>query len=157
MEIRTIVCAGRIKKIILIVLIVAIIIGCFFAIYVVRNIKYRAEGMANILEKTSDTKADLTEYIVYGTHLNLKGEICDKLEDVKEINLVFAHLDRTQEKVRLNYEVEDEKIIFSTSSLINKGINLERLDIEKHYLLIEVQYEERKSKYYSIENKTKYN
>lgn len=147
---------SKIRLIVLIILLLIIILGLFLVVYFVKYEKYKKDGMLSIFNKIETTKASLTEYIVYGTHLNIKGEINQKLENVSHVNLVFSYLDGTEKKLKLDYEELDSKITFSTSDLINMGIDLEDLAIDKHYLLIEVEYGKRKKNYYSIENKTKY-
>ena len=147
---------SKVKVIILVLLVTSVFISLLYSIYVIKNAKYKKDGMISIFDKVQINQANLTEYIVYGTHLNIKGEIEEKPEDINEVNLVFAYLDGTEKKIDLNYEATENALKFYTSDLINTGIDLEDLKIEKHYLLIEVKYGDDKTNYYSIRNKTEY-
>ena len=91
-----------------------------------------------IFDSIEPTEASLTEYIVYGTHLNIKGELIDNLSNVKDVNLVLAGLSGENRNIELNYERTANGISFYTSELINEGIDLETLSIDKHFMLIEV-------------------
>ncbi len=63
-----------------------------------QNKTEKEETFSNI----ESLNASLTEYIVYGTHLNIKGKILDRLEDVKNVNLVMKS-DAKEEKIELEY------------------------------------------------------
>lgn len=73
------------------------------------------------------------------------------------MNLVLAKINEKEEKVKLKYERNENGITFCTSDLINDGIYLEELSLDKKYLLVEVQLEKNVKKYYTIENETEYN
>lgn len=139
---------------IFIILLILIIAGVLYLIYSYKE--YNKNGMEKIFGKVEEKVANLTEYIVYGTHLNLKGTIDDELSNVTSVNLILAKIDGTEEKVKLQYEENVQGILFYTSDLINKGIDLEKISLNKHYMIIEVQYEKNDRKYYTIENKTEY-
>ena len=144
------------KKRIIIVFLVLILIGILSTCIIILNSKNKEE-IENILQSSEIKNAELTEYIVYGTHLNIKGEVKEDAKKVKEVNLIFASTEGKEEKVKLNYEVEKGKIKFSTSNLLNEGINLEKINIDKYIMLIEIQSGTiSKAKRYSIQNKTNY-
>ena len=65
---------GIASKIILGILIILIILIALFSIYIVQNDKISKIELEEILLKVEEEEANLTEYIVYGTHLNLKGD-----------------------------------------------------------------------------------
>lgn len=106
-------------------------------------------------EVENNVNANLTKYIIYGTHLNLEGEIQDNLSEVKSANLILMGISGREQKIPLQFEESRGKLIFTTSKLINTGINLEKIEIDKYYLVIEVQYGNKK-KTYSIQNQTRY-
>lgn len=141
------------KRIILALLLLLIIAGIAFGIYA---FTYSETGMKSIFGKVQEKNANLTEFIIYGTHLNLKGEINEKTPELKNVNLVFATLDGEDEKIKLKFEEEEGKITFSTTDLLNEGIDLETIKINKHYMLIELEYGKKETKYYSIQNATEY-
>ena len=140
------------KRIILALLLLLIIAGIAFGIYA---FTYSETGMKSIFGKVQEKNANLTEFIINGTHLNLKGEINEKTPELKNVNLVFATLDGEDEKIKLKFE-EEGKITFSTTDLLNEGIDLETIKINKHYMLIELEYGKKETKYYSIQNATEY-
>lgn len=116
-----------INKILLILII--LIIG--FLVYIVKNNQSNKMAIEEILSEVENIEANLNEYIVYGTHLNIKGEIKDSIKDIKQINLVLAEKDDKEEKIALKYEQNGDKISFYTSELINRGIDLEKVSVRK--------------------------
>lgn len=140
------------KNIVIIILIILIIVVAFIAVMVIR----RKASMEKIFGKIENINAYLTEYIVYGPHLNIKGEIRENIYNVKEVNLIFVDFEGKEEKLALNYQETEKGVEFYTSDLINEGIDLEGLGIGNNYCLIEVKYGKRDTKLYSIENKTEY-
>lgn len=111
--------------------------------------------MEKIFGKVEEKSADLTEYIIYGTHLNIKGRIQDEISNINKVNLILSNIDGKEEKINLKYKEDGGILEFYTSDLINDGINLEKIPVNKHYMIIEVEYG-KKTKYYTIENKTDY-
>lgn len=145
------------KKIIVILLLILIILGAVFAIYKMQETKVTKDHEKEIFESLEITEVDLTEYVVYGTHLNIKGELKEILPNVKGVSLVLAGVSGERKNIKVDYEIAPDKISFSTSSLINEGIDLESLNIDKHYILLEVSYgEKNEKKNYSIKNGTEY-
>ena len=69
------------KNIVIIILIILIIVVAFIAVMVIR----RKASMEKIFGKIENINAYLTEYIVYGPHLNIKGEIRENIYNVKEV------------------------------------------------------------------------
>ena len=132
-----------------------------FIIFVVAYIAYfmveKVNGVKSIFQNIEDNEASLTEYIVYGTHLNIKGSLDIEKTDIKSVNLCFRTVDEEKNKeIGLKYENTSNGIIFYTSKLINEGIDLEDIDEETYYLFVKVEYKDDLNKYYSINNKTKY-
>ncbi len=70
-----------------IVIVIAIVI---FVFYLVKLNKEDKESLNHIFAEIDSQNANLTEYIIYGTHLNLKGEIIENIENLKNIKLIIA-------------------------------------------------------------------
>lgn len=59
--------------------------------------------------------------------------------------------------INTEFKYKDGTITFSTSGLINSGIDLEKLSIDEYYILIKITYSNSDIKYYSLQNSTPYN
>lgn len=111
------------------------------AVFVVLNMNVELKSkdvMKEIFETIEVPQANLTEYIVYGTHLSIKGELATELSNVKNVKLVFEGLSGANKEINLNYERTSQGITFSTSELLNEGIDLETMNIDKYFMLIGV-------------------
>lgn len=145
------------RKLIFILIIIVVILGVIFAVAKIGQTKVQKDHMKEIFESLEIAEAELTEYVVYGTHLNLKGELKETTEGVNSVNLLLSDLSGEKKNVKVDYEIAPDRISFSTSDIINEGIDLEDLSIDKHYVLLEISYgEKNQKKYYSIKNGTKY-
>ena len=114
--------------------------------------------------------ANVSRYIVYGTHLNLEGDIdlpedsevsaegetADKEENVKNAEVVARNVSGDEVAIKTTYTQENGKLSFSTLGEINTGLDLESLDVTDYCLLLKVQYENDETKYYSLVNNTEY-
>ena len=65
----------KILTVIITMLISILVVLIAFVMYKVVNNNKSKKGVENILSQTETNNAIITEYIVYGTHLSLKGEI----------------------------------------------------------------------------------
>lgn len=141
------------KKIIsLITIIIIIIIALITSIIYIYNKDQERKIFSNIEQQL----ADINKYTVYGTHLNLSGSIQNiDLQNIKEVNLIFKINTNDSTSIKLNYKIENNELFLNTSELINKGIDLEKLEEHQYYLFIEIKYNEQ-TKYYSLSNKTNY-
>ena len=138
-------------KIVLIIITAIILCMAYSTVNTVRGIK---EVFAKI-EK--DREAELSEYIVYGTHLNIKGNLKLDNLNIKAVSLAFNTINGKNEKeVNLKHDINEEGIIFSSSELINEGIDLEKIDIDTYYIFIKIQFLDDTYKYYTIRNNTEY-
>lgn len=145
------------RLIFILIIIILIIVGSVFAISKIEQVKNEKNHEKEIFESLELSEANLTQYIVYGTHLNLKGELKEAIQDVNSVNLLLSGLSGEKKNVKVDYEIAPDKISFSTSNLINEGIDLEDLSVDKHYVLLEISCgEKNQKKYYSIKNGTKY-
>lgn len=142
------------KNFLIIALTIILILGIAFLGLMIIKDKENQEETQSILDKVEIQKADILEYIVYGTHWNLKGAITKEGEEIEAVNLVLDGKSGKEEKVSLTYEIKDNKIEFWTSELLNEGIDLESLEINNYIVLLELKG--KKSKFYLLENKTDY-
>lgn len=145
-----------ILKAMMTIFIILIIIIIAFLVYRINNDKLMEKNIEHIFSEVEAKEANLTEYVVYGTKLNIKGEIEESIEAISSINLVLAGPKDENKKVKLNYNVLDNKISFYTSDLINVGIDLEDIKIGKYYMIVEVEYGKNLKKSYTIKNETEY-
>lgn len=134
------------------ILLILIILIVAFSLYIFVSDK---NGMEKLFSKVEEEEAILTEYIVYGTHLNIKGELKTETAGIKGVNLVFATTGEDEKKIKLKFEFDEGEVKFNTSDLINTGIDLEDMAQNKYYMLIELEYQ-KEAKYFSIKNSTEY-
>lgn len=120
------------KKVLAIILIFTITILC--GLYFYKKYKFQI-FIHNIKEYVN-----LEDYYIYGNHLNIKIN-----NNTKE-KLILKSIDN-----ELEYEliIEDNKNVLSKN--INEGINLEKIDNGKYYLLIK-----KGNNYYGIKNNSNY-
>ena len=124
----------------LVVLIIFIIFG-----YLYINRDKKAYEDINDLNITQDKLGIINDYYIYGNHFNIRGSI-DIDNDITNYKLVLKNKDK---EIDLDCNFDD--INFFTSDLINKGVNLDKLDIGTYYLLIKDN-----DKYYNLKNNTDY-
>ena len=149
------------KKIIIILIILAILGGGGYYYY--QNIYLPAQKPTLEVEKNS---AKISKYYIYGTHLNLEGEI-------KKINANFEDLDLIMwnpkngkiKKFEINYKKNVNNVNFNISDEINNGIYLDNITKGNYRLYLRFKYEESKKdsnkkettyKYYPLDNTTTY-
>lgn len=107
---------------------------------------------------TSNT-ANVTKYIVYGTHFNLEGTIdITKISGISIdcVDLIAKNINGDELIIPANYNYSGNTLSFSSCDELNSGLNLEGLDINKYFLLLKVIYSNSDVKYYSLANATKY-
>lgn len=132
----------------LIILIILIAVGYFIYVNYINAVpKLQVE----------EEKANITEYHVYGNHLNLTGELEITDKNYKDIKLLLYNGD--QKDIDITTSIEDGKIIFTTSDYLNEGIYLDDIQKGTYYTFIKVTYEKEDKeeiKYYILNNKTDY-
>ena len=119
-------------------------------------------------------KAEIEEYYVYGTSLNIKGSLTLENINYEEIDLVLYNEDlklkkeETAEKrftkIPIIVETKDKTITFYISELINDGLYLDKIKKGNYTLFIRTTHKETieeeeiiSYKYYSLDNNTEYN
>lgn len=125
-------------------------------IYTILLSKYKETRTRNIFSNLEETEAYLTEYIVYGTHLRIKGNLSIDNENIQSVSLCLQTINEKDIEKELKYINADNGIEFYTSELINEGIDLEQISVNEYYAIIKVKYLNNKAKYYSIKNDTEY-
>ena len=138
------------------ILILIILFIALISIYTILLSKYKETRTRNIFANLEEVEASLTEYIVYGTHLRIKGNLAIDNENIQSISLCLQTINEKDIEKELKYINDNNGIEFYTSELINEGIDLEQIDVNEYYAIIKVKYLNNKVKYYSIKNNTEY-
>lgn len=125
-----------------------------FIITIILSYIYRSFEFNNFKNKIEDEFINLDEFYIYGTHLNIKGSSNINFKNISDVKLLLKSKD-DEIRYELNYNL-DNYLIFSLSSNINEGINLEKLNNGNYYVLLEI-INNKDKKYYSFKNNTKYN
>ena len=134
-----------------------IIILALLIAYIAYLMIYRVSSIKDIFEGIETKEALISEYIVYGTHLNIKGSLDIENSNIDKVSLALKTINtEDQSEISMNYEKTPNGIEFSTSDLINEGINLEEMTTNTYYLFVKVDYNNNTSKYYSLKNDTDY-
>ena len=112
--------------------------------------------ISDILNIIEEKQASVSRYVVYGTHMNIEGNIDINNSEIKDTNIVLKKVVGDELVIDTTYEYENGKLSFSTLKEINKGLNLEGLNIENYFVLLKVSYSNGEVKYYSLKNDTEY-
>ncbi|MBO7700108.1 MAG: N-acetylmuramoyl-L-alanine amidase [Eubacteriaceae bacterium] len=92
----------------------------------------------SISAMAEDENGKITFFTRFGTTLNLEGEVSVKDMDVKDVKLVMTD-DRAMYSLPCEYELKGRKVSFTTSELINGGIQLEALPEGSWVMLLRVE------------------
>lgn len=115
----------------------------------------QVEEILRVVEKNNH--ASISRYIVYGTHLNLEGNIQFTGDNqIKKAEVIAKDLSGKEIVIDSEYTYEDNLLSFSTLKEINIGLNLEKLDVIDHYILLKIEFANDETKYYSMSNDTEY-
>ena len=111
--------------------------------------------------KVEEEKAIISEYYIYGDHLNIKGTL--EIEDMTYQKICLSLYDGKEDKdIEIISSNDGKNINFYLSEYINDGYYLDSLDRGNYYLFIKLIYENSEDKeqpvikYYSLNNNTKY-
>ena len=107
-----------------------------------------------------EEKAYISDYYVYGNHLNMTGflEINDK--SYKEIKLTMYNGE--DKDIDLLAEIKDNKVNFYLSEYVNEGLYLDEIERGTYYLFLKLIYDDSEKedkdivKYYVLSNDTEY-
>lgn len=143
-------------KKICIVLILLILLIIIFLTYISNDRKY-----FNYEKITPEAKkANISEYYIYGNHLNIKGSL--KITDMNYINISLVLYNKETKDININFSNKNEKIEFNISEYINNGLYLDSIPRGNYKLFLKVTYQnpgdnkKQIVKYYSLKNNTKY-
>lgn len=153
-----------IKKRKLLIVIVIIFILLVSLIYALKNTKSSKEIKDLTKELFFSTESELVninKYIVYGTHLNIYGRLDIDLTNVNinDVKIVLKDIEGTEIPFNVEYNIDENGIIFSTSNEINGGINLEEIKKGKYYITLKINssiLSIQSNKYYLLDNTTEY-
>lgn len=113
-------------------------------------------SIAEIIDIIERGQAEVSRYIVYGTHLNIEGSFKITNDEIDTAEIVAKKSNGEEIIVNTTYEYENGELSFSTLDKINKGLDLESLDVGNYYMLLKVTSSNGKIYYYSLSNKTEY-
>ena len=142
------------KKLIKVVFILLILVLLGYFIYV----NYIKEVIPK--KETEEELASISEYFIYGNHLNIKGSL--EITDKNYQSIVLTLYNGKDKDIKVNTEIEDNKINFNTFKYINEGIYLDDLERGTYYLFLKLTYENPEEqekpieKYYILKNETNY-
>ena len=111
---------------------------------------------SEIFNDIGSSAAKISEYIVYGTHLNLEGTLNISNSSIDNVKLILKSKDNEDISILTKYTIEDSTLEFTTGENINEGIDLESFNISSYYLLLKIMYSNGQEKYYSLSNNTEY-
>lgn len=103
---------------------------------------------------------DVSEYYIYGDHLNIKGSL--EIEDMTYKDIVLTLYNGEDNDVQITSNSDGSKIEFYFSEYINEGFYLDSLEIGNYYLFLKLIYENEENedkpiiKYYVLNNNTDY-
>ncbi len=148
------------KKILLFLIIIIAISGGSYFYY--KEIYLPNQKPTLEIEKN---KASISEYYIYGTHLNITGIIKSINANFKDVNIVLWNTKTGKiKKYSINYKKNVTTVKFNLSDEINKGIYLDSIKKGNYRIYLRFLYEQsqkkskqRKYKYYSLNNETSYN
>lgn len=107
-----------------------------------------------------EERASISEYYIYGDHLNIKGSL--EIEDMTYQDICLTLYNGEDKDIEINSSDDGTKIDFYFSEYINDGFYLDSLTRDNYYLFLKLTYEniedEEKPiiKYYALNNETEY-
>ena len=113
-------------------------------------------SLGDIIDIIEDGQADVSRYIVYGTHLNLEGSLDITNPEIKDVKIVAKKASGDEVAVDTTYDYKKGNLSFSTLDKINTGLDLESLDVGNYYMLLKVTSSNGEVNYYSLGNDTEY-
>lgn len=136
---------------------VIILFIIMITIYIAYEFIYKVNSVNNIFKEIESEEALVSEYIVYGTHLNIKGNLKINNSNIKKVSLELNTTQaETTEEIDISYKNTTNGIEFYTADLINEGIDLEKIPINTYYLFIKVDYTDGTTRRYSLKDNTEY-
>lgn len=151
-----------IKKVLKVLVIILMVIGIYLGISI--TIKKNTPGLelkqkeSNIFNKIQTKSVEATEFYTYGKAFNINGKISNiKKDNFEGIKLVITDGLEYEKSYTLNYEFEENNLLFSSDREINSGIILDELANTDYYILVRLKLNNSANpKYYSFSNSSKY-
>lgn len=110
--------------------------------------------------KTEEELVSVSEYYIYGNHMNIKGSLTIEDRNYESISLILYN--NKEKNIEINASNDGSVINFNISELINDGLYLDDLERGTLYLFLKITYpnenpeEEPIAKYYALKNETDY-
>ena len=147
------------------IIVVLFIILMIFLVYT----KYKNDNNQTLLvsAKTSalfdtintNSNANVTKYIVYGTHLNIEGTVSiPKISGIslEKAEVIVKNIYNEEIVINSEYTYTDNLLSFSTIEQLNTGLDLESLSVNNYYIFLKTTFSNSDVKYYSLSNNTEY-
>jgi len=128
---------------------IIIIVFLFLIIFGIQN--YSKKEETNLTIKKEDLEANITEYYVYGNHLNIIGNI--NITEYDDIKLIM--LNKEEQEINIITTKEEDKTTFKISDEINNGLYLDDINKGNNYLFLKITNSD-EIKYYGLNNDTEY-
>ncbi len=143
------------KKILLLLIIIITVSG---GTYYYQNIYLTSKKPTLEVEKN---EAKISEYYIYGTHLNMSGIIKRINANFKDVSLVFWNTKTGKtNKYPINYKKNVTTVKFNIADEINDGLYIDNIKEGKYKLYLRFTYQNKKKektyKYYPLKNETTY-
>ena len=122
-----------------------------------KDVKLQTSILFEQVNKSSVAKID--KYVIYGTHLNLEGNIqIPKISGISiySVHVIAKDLEGKEISMDCSYTYKDTILSFSTFDNINEGLCLENLSQNHYYLLLKVIFSNSEERLFSLENNSKY-
>ncbi len=144
------------KKILIFLLLIILIGGGY---YIYNNIYL--PSLIPTIEPEKNNSATISKLYIYGTNLNLEGNITKINAKYTDLKLVlFRPKDGKEKEYDINYSKNVNTVKFNISDEINNGIYLDKIKEGDYEFYLKFTYEKNKEKtykYYSLNNTTDYN
>lgn len=108
-----------------------------------------------------EEKVNISEYYIYGDHLNIKGSL--EIEDLNYQEIYLNLYDGAKDNdIEIISSSDGNKIYFYLSEYINDGYYLDNLERGNYYLFLKLVYDNTENKeepiikHYSLSNNTEY-
>lgn len=146
------------RRIIWIIIIIPIVIGIIWGIYIAFGKNFgnseEKQKIENVFGKSQVNSAKITKFYTYGTGLNIEG----KIDGIKKDNYEGIRLIIT-DGVKFNKDYKAD-ISFDNNGLnfkLIENINLEELECQKYYIQVRLKTNNSKDyRYYLLENISDY-
>ena len=142
------------KKILTILFLIIIVVSGY---YIYKNIYLK--NIIPTIEEEKNNQVSISKLYIYGTNLNLEGNITKINAKFKDIYLILWNPSNGEEKkYKINYRKNVNKVNFNISDEINSGIYLDNIKEGEYELYLKFIYNKEKEnyKYYSLNNETEY-